>query len=81
MAAGQAGNDFAITFLRLQILSNERSVPDGQIAGLEPIAVIQMSPQTMKDLSLLVTHQIAVYEAEWGEIETEFTRRRAKAGA
>lgn len=42
----------------------------------EPVAVISMSPGTAKDLFTLLRDSIDKFEAEWGAIETEFTRKR-----
>ena len=46
-------------------------------AILEPVVVLQMSPGTVKDISVLLTAQMAMYEATWGKLETEFTRKQA----
>jgi hypothetical protein len=43
----------------------------------EPVVVIQMSPETAKDLAILLTERVAVHEKAWGEISTEFTKLRA----
>ena len=43
---------------------------------VEPVAVVQMSPQTAKDLYLLLRDSVQGYEKEWGEITTAFSRSR-----
>ncbi|WP_265518995.1 hypothetical protein [Nitratireductor luteus] len=46
-----------------------------------PAVTLHMSPQTAKDLALLLIDQIDQHEREWGQIETAFTRRRTQAEA
>ena len=43
----------------------------------EPTAMVQMSRQTLKDLSLITAKVVSDIEKEWGEIETGFTRKLA----
>lgn len=43
-------------------------------AALEAQAIIQMSPQTAKDLMLLLRDHISRVEAEYGVIQTPFSR-------
>ncbi|SHE69202.1 hypothetical protein SAMN02745157_0723 [Kaistia soli DSM 19436] len=69
-----AGNDAVLLFGRPQPLL----LPDG---GMPPFqrteftAIIHMSQQSLKDFSLVVANAIANYEARFGEIVTEFSRR------
>lgn len=42
----------------------------------EPVAVVSMSPGTAKDLFTLLRDSIEPFESDWGEIETDFTRKR-----
>ncbi|WP_164901246.1 hypothetical protein, partial [Mesorhizobium sp. M7A.F.Ca.CA.004.04.2.1] len=46
-----------------------------------PAAVVHLSPGTAKDLQTILARQLAEYEAEWGEIQTAYTRRIAAEGA
>lgn len=50
----------------------------GDQVGLvqSPAAVISFSPQSGKDLLLLFQQIVGEYEAQFGEIETNFTRTR-----
>lgn len=45
---------------------------------LVPVAIIDMSPQTAKDLYVLLKEQIESYEQKWGEIRTEYTSKMVK---
>ncbi len=45
---------------------------------LEPVAMLQFSVGSLKDLSIVIDGLVRAYEKEFGEIETEFTRRRKK---
>jgi hypothetical protein len=68
------GNDANILFMR----PRPASVPNmsaGQLAIIaEPVAVLQMSMRTLKDLYLSIGDQLATYEKDFGILETEFTR-------
>ncbi len=70
-------NDLTILFGRaapfVQIGSDGKSEHTNR---LEPVAMIQISPQTAKDLSLLLAETVAAHEREWGVIRTEYTKAR-----
>jgi hypothetical protein len=40
-----------------------------------PVVQISLSPQTLKDLSLIIAGQLEQYEKDWGTIETAYTRK------
>src|SRR5687767_8203757 len=46
------------------------------IAQLAPIGMLSMSPQTAKDLMLLLSDAVKKYEKEYGPLETDFMRKR-----
>lgn len=48
------------------------------IAPSVPAVIVQLSPQSVKDLCLLLQKNIATYEGEWGEIQTQFTRSESQ---
>jgi hypothetical protein len=74
--------------LHINITSNECSIlfgrphftigGDGDDARAEAVCIVQMSPQTMKDLVVLMERNVKRYEEEWGVIETQYTRDTAK---
>jgi hypothetical protein len=71
-------NDFSIIFMRSHPSITPTEVGKSPImAFMQAIALIQMSPQTAKDLHVALGNQLAVYEKEWGQIETGYTRRLA----
>lgn len=70
---GWGANDATLVFSRSVPLGSPEH-PPGAIATLTPVVVLQLSAQTIKDLSVLLSRSVAVYEKEWGTIETEFTR-------
>jgi hypothetical protein len=74
------GNDAVILFGRLAPANVEGvEVPAGtQAAVNQPVAIIQMSAATAKDLFLALSDQIEGYEKRFGKIETEYSRRIAK---
>jgi hypothetical protein len=43
----------------------------------EPVALIQCSAATMKDISVLLPEVVQAYEKQFGPIETNFTKGRA----
>jgi hypothetical protein len=70
-----AGNDCIIVFTR----PHPAVKPDGghaSVAISEPVAIINLSMASVKDLSVLLAGLIKNYEAENGAIETPFTKRR-----
>lgn len=70
-------NEFILMFQRLM----PQMKPDGDLADVgraDTIAVISMSPQSVKDLSILLSAQIETWEKEFGKLETSFTRSQKK---
>lgn len=71
------GNDCSIIFSRprpAHIVVNGQ----GMTASLqEPVAIMQLSPQTAKDLLLLLSDTVGKFEAEFGVIVTEYSRGKA----
>lgn len=49
------------------------------VGTIETVAVVSMSPQTAKDLLLLLEDNIQRHEKEFGTITTSYTRRRGAA--
>jgi hypothetical protein len=74
-----AGNDGVLIFGRAQPATLP---PLGELAPFalpEHVALIHMSSSTLKDLSVLLSLQMAEYEKKLGRvIETDFTRSLAK---
>ncbi|AVA20692.1 hypothetical protein [Rhizobium sp. NXC24] len=48
--------------------------PSGFRAGIQPAAILAMSPQSAKDLSLLLQDGVRKYEDMYGPLETDFAR-------
>lgn len=69
------GNDFTLIFSRLRPAFRK---DEGTLAVQEPTAVVALSPQTLKDLSLLIAPAIVEWEAEFGEIKSPFSVERSK---
>jgi hypothetical protein len=71
-----AGNEVTVLFLRNRPMSTSVS---GQISlAPEVVTMVQMSHQTLKDLSIVLNAAVQNLEKEWSEIETTFTRQRAQ---
>lgn len=69
------GNDFTILFQRLRPLVDRNGALVPGVGVSEVVSVVTMSPQALKDLSFLLAGQIENHEKEYGEIETDYTRR------
>jgi hypothetical protein len=78
MFAYFAGNDFTLTFSRPQPGATPNGAVHRGVAIGVPVAVLQMSAATAKDLYLVMKDQIEKYEKEWGEIKTDYARRIAE---
>jgi hypothetical protein len=69
-----AGNDFSIVLVAPRPGFGP-GVPQGSAAFLtEPVASLNLSARTAKDLYLALNHQLQRYEKQFGKIETEFSR-------
>lgn len=69
-----AGNDFTLTFLRSRPVVGEI---DGQKVALqEAQAIISFSPQTLKDLWILLGDALPAWEKDFGEIVTAYSKAR-----
>ena len=70
------GNEVTVLFLRNRPMSTSVSA---QISlAPEVVTMVQMSHQTLKDLSIVLNAAVQNLEKEWGEIDTPFTRQRAE---
>jgi hypothetical protein len=73
-----AGNDAVLIFNRPRPMM----APDGTFANIaltETTAIIHVSMATLKDMSLALGDTIGTYEKQFGEIKTDYTRRRDAA--
>lgn len=73
-----AGNDFTLLFARAKPVATSKEVVAQNIALTEIVGIATMSPQTAKDLAVLLNDTIARYEEEFGKIDTPYLKRRAK---
>jgi hypothetical protein len=72
------GTDFNLILQRSRPLRDADGRPDAKNLELVAVAVLTMSPQATKDLSLVLKGVIERHEADFGgPIETPFTKRRA----
>ena len=74
MQAAIAGNDCMITLLAARPAFRKSTGQSIELAIQQPVGVVYMSMRSLKDLQLIVNDIVSRYEAEWGSIETEFTR-------
>ena len=73
------GNEVTILFQRPRPL--EDGLKMASTAKLEVVAGITMSPQSFKDLSIVMGDILTRHEQEFGVLETAYTRRRAEEAA
>ncbi len=66
-------NQFTIVFNKLRQLAHKQT-REPSAALLETAAVITLSPQSAKDLSVLLAKQLRGYEKEWGELRTQYIK-------
>jgi hypothetical protein len=69
------GNDFTLIFSRARPLLNADGSVNPAAAVSEPVAVVSVTPQTAKDLLLLLQANLPVWEEDFGEIQTVFSRQ------
>jgi len=77
-----AGNDAQIIFNKPMLLGDTtHGLPtlSHNVAVIAPVGMVRMSIGTLKDLSILLSEQVAKREAEEGVIHTAFTRMREAA--
>lgn len=72
-----SSNSFSLLLSKLRPVVVEIAGQQAQAGRLDPVAVVDMSPGTAKDLLILLKNSIATHEAEFGEIVTEYSRRIA----
>ena len=72
------GNEFTLMFTRFMPLQS----PDGAVqnATNQVVAIVSVSPQAAKDISLLLADTVSKHEDEYGILETPYTRLREADG-
>jgi hypothetical protein len=65
--ANMAPNDATILFGTPAVVLGDGTPPT------DPICIVRMSPQTMKDLALVLARVVERHEKVWGEIKTPFS--------
>lgn len=70
-----SGNDFTIIFNRpVPIETADGMINTTAMVG-ETVAIISVTPQTAKDLLIMLQANVPAWEAEFGVITTPFTRQ------
>ena len=80
---GHTSNDFTLILADHFPVLNRPNTDDPTLAGQEivlPVGVIKMSPQTAKDLFLLMKKGIQQYESQYGPINTTYSQALDEAG-
>lgn len=74
-------NACALTFLRATP-ANLKVGPDAvvQIGALEPVVILDLSPQSAKDLAIVLMDAVARHEKEYGDLTSDFIRKQARSG-
>ncbi len=73
-----SGNDFNLIFQRAVPMQGEDGSIHPAVGALETVAVVTISPQSLKDLHLLLDGQLNKHEEAFGPIETPYTQRQAE---
>lgn len=74
-------NDITILFVRNQPVTLEGGGVKTDIALQHVSAIVQMSPQTAKDLSLALADVIKKLEKEFGKLTTTFSKKEEDGSA
>jgi len=69
------GNDFTIVFNRTIPMENADGSMNLGVAMVVATVVVSVTPQTLKDFSLIIPGILTAHEKEFGEIITPFTKR------
>ncbi len=80
---------FYASSITIQVMSNDWTfflgkvvpLPGDKQPELRPTCILQVSPQTAKDLHLLMKLHLEEYEERYGTIETDFSRLLEKEEA
>jgi hypothetical protein len=70
-----SGNDFTIIFNRNIPLENADGTLNPGLALVMPTVMISLTPQSLKDISLIIPGILEAHEREFGEIVTPFIKR------
>lgn len=77
MYVSATGNDFALILSQTVPLQPEEGGRPG-FAKIQASAIVTISPQSAKDFAIALSEAVRKYEAEWGVINTPYTRRLAQ---
>lgn len=73
-----SGNDFNLICQRSVPAQREDGSIEMAVALPQTVAVITISPQSLKDLHLLIGRQLKEQEEDFGPIKTQYTKRLAE---
>jgi hypothetical protein len=76
-----AGNDVQLIFNKAVLLgtvTHGKPQTSHTVALIAPVGLVRMSAATLKDVTVLLSEQIAKHEAEHGAIETSFTKTKER---
>lgn len=73
-----SGNDFNLVCQRSVPAQREDGSIEMAVALSQTVAVITISPQSLKDLHLLIGRQLKEQEEDFGPIKTQYTKRLAE---
>lgn len=70
------GNEFVLTFSRAMPIQTPNGI-DQTRAMSQPVVLLSLSPQTVKDIAFVLNRTIDSHEKKFGKIQTPFTQRQA----
>lgn len=71
------GNDFGLIFQRAVTMQQEDGAIHPEIASLGTVAIVNVSPESLKDFHVLIGRQLEEHEKQFGRIVTPYTMRLA----
>jgi hypothetical protein len=72
-------NEFVLIFQQTRPVISKKTQSIADVALNQPVAVVSVSPQTLKDMWLLIGDSVERYEKEFGQLTTPYMKRRAAA--
>ena len=76
---GHSSNEFILVLSQTILIFDDTELTAGK-GTVTPVGVLQMSPQTAKDLYLVLQEGIRQYEKEYGPINTTYSQSLEKTG-
>ena len=75
-----SGTSNEVVLIGNEVEPGRRTAGEAQAPVLQTKVLLRMSPQSVKDLAEILHSFVAKYEATYGELHTDYLRRRGEKG-